>query len=91
MSSYPKNRTVLLYLTTFEAISTYLVIFQEGPEFLQAVERTRIMVSDSFFLEVTKQSGTKLLLQTVAIKPKETLQPIPTEEERGGREGKRHH
>lgn len=43
------------------------------------------MVSDSFFLEVTKQSGTKLLLQTVAIKPKETLQPIPTEEERGER------
>ena len=45
------------------------------------------MVSDGFFLEVTKESGTKLLLQTVAVKPKETLQPISREEERGGREG----
>ena len=48
------------------------------------------MVAECFFLEVIEDCHTEPLLQTIAVEPEETLQPIPERERgEGGRERKK--
>ena len=95
MSSYPIHKQYEVSethtLPILYTCSPDLVVFQEGPEFLEAVQVARVVVSESLLLEVTEEASTKPLLQTVAVEPEETLQAIPgwvgEEVKMGRREG----
>lgn len=59
-----------------------LVVLEEGPELLQTVQRSAVVIFQRLCLEVLEHILAEFLLQTVAVEPKQALQPIPAGQER---------
>ena len=57
-------------------VSAHLVVLEEGPELLQAIQVPAGMIPQCLLLEVFKDVLPELLLQAVAVVPEETLQSV---------------
>ena len=58
------------------ACVSHLVVLEEGPELLQAIQVPAGMIPQGLLLEVFKDVLPELLLQAVAVVPEETLQSV---------------
>lgn len=58
-------------------ITPHFVKLQKSPIFFQTIKMSTVVVSKCLSFKVFKNFRTELDLQSVAIKPKQTLQTIP--------------